>query len=198
MTRLRGIGWAVIIALVLAIGAWQAAPVQGQETVRATLRLQVNVLNSLLVGLRTVTTTLDQDYSQLFSSGTGANQGNALWQSQRTLDASATETLDLNGTLTDDFGQSITCTKVKTLLVKAASGNTNSVLVGGGSTTMTSLTTTGALQEGLVVRPGGLMLWTFPDATGAAVAAGSTDILQLANSAGSSSVTFDVIVICVE
>lgn len=197
MKALRSLGYALIVAVVLAVVAWQATPAQGQETISAQFRLQFNVLNRLLVGLRTVTSTLDQDYTQLFSSGTGANQGNALWQSQRTLAASASESIDLNASLTDDFGQSVTCTKVRALVVKAASANTNNVLVGGGATTVTSLTTTGALP-GLVVRPGGVMVWTFPDATGAAVTAGSTDIIQFANSAGSSSVTFDVIVVCVE
>lgn len=189
---------ATMVGLLLALVVWQATPVQGQETISAQIRLQVNILNRLLVGLRTITTTLDEDYTQLFSSGTGANQGNALWQSERTLAASATETIDFSGSLTDDFGQSITCTALRALLVKASTSNTNDVLVGGGSTTLASLTTTGVLQDALVVRPGGVMLWTFPDATGAAVTATSADLLQFANSAGSSSVTFDVIAICVE
>ena len=188
----------LMAAMVLAALVWQTAPVRGQETISAQIRLQLNILNKLLVGLRTITSTLDQDYTQLFSSGTGANQGNAMWQSQRTLGASATEALDLNGSLTDDFGQSIACTALKALLVKAAVANTNNVLVGGGATTLTSMTTVGVLQEGLVVRPGGVLLWTFPDATGAAVTATSADKLQVANSGGSTSVTYDIVAICEE
>lgn len=198
MNGLRRFAGGLAAALALVVIVWVTTPLFAQETVRAQFRIQINVLNSLLIGLRTVTTTLDQDYTQLFSSGTGANQANALYQSQRTLSASATETLDLNASLTDDFGQSVTCTKLRALVVRAAAANTNNVLVGGGSTTITSLTTTGVLDKGLVVRPGGSLVWTFPDATGAALTAGSSDVLQVANSAGSSSVTYDVIVVCVE
>ena len=198
MKRLRIVGTWLLIAVLAVFAAWQAAPLQAQETVTSQFRIQISALNRLLIGLRTVTTPLDQDYTQLFSSGTGANQANALYQTQGTLGASASTTYDLNASLTDDFGQSVTCTKLRALVVKAASGNTNNVVIGGGSTTITSLTTTGALTTGIVVRPGGVLVWTFPDATGAALTAGSSDVLTVSNSAGSTSVTFDLIVVCAE
>lgn len=191
---LRGLAGAAVVAALVGASAWQA---RAQETVSGSLVMQIRAFNKLLVGLRTVETSLNQDYTLGLTSGTGANQANALYQTQLTIGASGTTTLDLNGSVTDDFGQSVTCTKVKGLVVKAASGNTNNVLIGGGATTVTSLTTTGALPA-LVVRPGGVMMWTFPDSTGAAVTAGSADIIQFANSAGSTSVTADVIVFCVE
>lgn len=199
MKRWRTVGKGLIGAAVVAAVVWLITPAFAQETVRGQFRIQINVLNSLLVGLRTVTTTLDQDYTQLFSSGTGANQANALYQTQATLSASGSTTYDLNGSLTDDFGQSVTCTKLRALVVKAASANTNSVVVGGGATTVTALTTTGAFTgPGVPIRPGGIWMITFPDATGGAVTASSSDILQIANSAGSSSVTYDFIVVCAE
>lgn len=197
MKALRKIGLGLVIALVAAVVLSRAVPTGAQE-VTSQFRIQLSVINRLLVGLRTITANLDEDYTQLFSMGTGANQINAMWQSERTLSANGTETLDFSGSLTDDFGQSITCTKIKALVIKAASGNTNNVLVGGASTTITSLTSTGALTQGLVVRPGGLLLWTFPDSTGAAVTAGSADLLQVSNSSSGSSVTYDVIAVCVE
>ena len=195
---MRAVGVGLLAFVLVSVVVWHAGPVQAQETISAQLRFQINVLNRLLVGLRTITTTLDQDYTQLFASGTGANQGNAMWQSQRTLAASTSESLDLSGSLTDDFGQSVTCTGLKALVVKASSSNTNNVLVGGGLTTLTALTTTGALQEGIVVKPGGVFFITFPDDAGGAVTGGSTDVLQVANSGAGSSVVFDIIVICEE
>ena len=192
----RRIGAWVISLVVVGLLVWQAVPVRGQETISAQFRIQLNVLNRLLVGLRTVTSTLDQDYTQLFASGTGANQANALYQAQRTLGASAAETLDLNASLTDDFGQSVTCTKLKALVVKAAAANTNNVLVGGGATTITTVWT--ATNDQIIVRPGGIFMLTAPDATGAALTAGASDLLAVTNSAGSTSVTYDVIVVCAE
>lgn len=199
MKRLRIFGAGVIGVLLVSLLVWQAAPVQAQEAVTAQLRLQISALNRLLIGLRTVTTTLDEDYTQLFSSGTGANQANALYQTEGTLSASASTTYDLNGSLTDDFGQSVTCTKLRAVIVRAATGNTNDVVVGGGGTTLTALTTTGAYTgPGMPVRPGGIWIMTFPDATGGAVVAGSSDILQISNSSGSTSVTYDLIAFCAE
>jgi hypothetical protein len=48
------------------------------------------------------------------------------------------------------------------------------------------------------VKPGGMLVMTAPDATGLAVTAGTGDKLKLANSAGSTSVTYDVIILGTE
>lgn len=196
MKRFRRFGAWLIAALVLSTLVWQSVPVQGQESVSAQLRLQIATLNRFLVGMSTVTVPLDQDYTQLLSSGTGANQANALWYDDRTLGASATENLDLNASLTDAFGNSVTCTKLKSLVIKAAAANTNNVLVGGGSTTITTVFS--ATNDQLIVHPGGVFIYTAPDATGASLTAGSTDVLTIGNSAGSTSVAYDIIILCVE
>ena len=192
---LKFISGALALSLLTAI-VWLATPVFAQETVTAQLRMQISTLNRLLVGLTTVSVPFDQDYTQLLSSGTGANQANALFQDDRTLAASASENIDLNASLTDVFGQSVTCTKLRALIVKAATANTNNVLIGGGSTTMTTLFT--ATNDQLILRPGGVFIFTAPDATGAAMTAGSSDLLTFTNSAGSTSVTYDLVVICAE
>lgn len=198
MTRRRAtIAAGLVAVLMLVAGVWQTAPVvHGQETISAKLGLTLSIFNRLLVGLRTIEIPFTADYTQLFASGTGANQGNALFQDDRTLAASASENLDFNASLTDDFGQSVTCTKLKTLLIKAASGNTNNVLVGGGSTTITTVFSD--TSDKVIVRPGGVFMYTAPDSTGAALTAGSADVLTVANSAGSTSVTYDIVLICVE
>lgn len=193
MRRCRILIGSGLLALGMIGWSW---PSQAQETVRAQFRLQLDILNSLLVGLTTVTERVEADYTKLFASGTGANQANALYHDERTLGASATENLDLNASLTDSFGQSITCTKLKGLVIRAAAANTNNVLVGGGSTTITTILSD--TSDRVIVRPGGIFIYTAPDATGAAITAGSADILTVANSAGSTSVTYDIVVVCVE
>lgn len=45
------------------------------------------------------------------------------------------------------------------------------------------------------IRPGGALILLAPDATGYAVTAGTGDLLRIANSAGSTSVTYDIILI---
>ena len=196
MTRLRRLG-PYLLALVLMAGSfWWSSPVQGQETVTAQVRMVFESINRLLVGLTTVTAPMDIDYTQRFASGTGANQANALWQDDRTLAASASENLDFSGSLTDVFGNSITCTKLKALIVKAASANTNDVDVGGGSTTIAGLF--GATNDIVSVRPGGVFIYTSPNANGVTITGGSADVLTVANSGSGTSVLYDIIVLCVE
>ena len=194
MKRLRLLGTGLIGALLLALLVW-SAPLSGQS-VSSQLRLQLSIIDQLAVGLTTVTVPFDKDYTQLLSSGTGANQANAMYQASRTLAASATENLDLNASLTDVHGQSVTCTKLKALVIKAAASNTNTVLVGGGATTVTTLFTNS--NDQLIVRPGGVFIFTAPDATGAAVTAGATVLLVVMDGSSGTAVTYDVVVLCVE
>ena len=196
MKVLRAIGVGLVGLVVGTLFVWTALPTHAQEKVTAELQMELTSLNRLLVGLTTVSVPFDQDYTQLFSSGTGANQADALWQDDRTLAASATEDLDLNASLTDVFGQSVTCTELKALIVKAATGNTNDVDVGGGNTTITGLF--GATNDVISVRPGGVLILTAPAAAGIPLTAGSADVLTVTNSSSGTSVDYNIIVLCSE
>jgi hypothetical protein len=128
------------------------------------------------------------------TSGTGANQADMLWHDRRTLAASADEDLDLAGVLVNGLGDTQTFARVKGILVAASSANTNNCNV----TSDASAGVPGlflALGDGVVVRPGGLFLWIAPDATAAVVTATTGDLLNVANSSGSTSVTYDVVII---
>jgi hypothetical protein len=158
---------------------------------------------SLSVGLRsTLTTALDLvtsraplDYSSTIAlaSGTGANQADKIFADQRTLAASATENLDLAGVLSDPLGAALTFARIRAILVKAASANSNNVNVIREATNGVPLFV--AAGAGLAVAPGGLFLGVAPDATGVAVTAGTGDLLTFTNSAAGSSVTYDVVII---
>jgi hypothetical protein len=129
----------------------------------------------------------------IWGSGTGASQADKVWSDQRTLTASSTEDLDLaGGSLTDALGGSLTFARVRALLIYAASGNTNNVVVGGDSN---ALLFGGAAAHTVTVRPGGLFFLAAPDSTGYVVTASTGDILQVANSGAGTSVTYDIIVI---
>ncbi|MEH0650667.1 hypothetical protein QA995_14800 [Streptomyces scabiei] len=157
--------------------------------------LSVNLKSTLSTALDLVTSQAPMDYSAAVSlaSGVGANQADKIFSDTRTLAASATEDLDLAGVLSDPLGASLTFARIKAVLIKAAAGNTNSVQVTRPASNGVPLFL--AAGDGLSVRPGGLFLWVAPDATGVAVTAGTGDLLTLTNSAGSTSVTYDVIII---
>lgn len=131
------------------------------------------------------------------ANGTGANQANRLWIDTRTLAASATEELDLAGVLTDAFGNVLTFSKIKAILIEAVDANVNDVLVGGAASNAWAALF-GDATDVLRVRPGGFIFHAAPDANGLAVTAGTGDKLKLANSAGSTSVTFTIILVGVE
>jgi hypothetical protein len=128
------------------------------------------------------------------ATGTGANQADKIFHDERTLTASATENLDLSGTLTDAFGATLIFARIKGLIVYASPANTNNVLVGGaasnGFINWVSDTT-----DVVVVRPGGLFALFAPDATAYAVTAATGDLLKVTNSAGTTGVTYQIVVV---
>jgi len=142
--------------------------------------------------LATPLTKTERLLEAVFAEGAGANQANRIWHDQRTLTASSTEDLDLSGSaLLDPYGVAVAFARVKLIAVIAAAGNTNNVLLGGvanGLSTWLAPQTTGTLA----VRPGAWVVHCDPSATGMAVTAGTADLLHVANSAGGSSVTYDI------
>lgn len=125
--------------------------------------------------------------------GTAAQKADKMLADQRTLAASATENLDLAGTLADPLGVTVTFAKVKAIYVRAAAANTNNVCVGGAA----SNAFVGPFADAtdvVCVRPGGVLLVTAP-AGGWTVTASTGDLLKVANSGAGTGVTYDVIII---
>ena len=144
--------------------------------------------------LSTPADPLSVDFSTTFANGTGANQGNMWWHDTRTLGASASENIDLAGSLVSAFGTTITFTSIKVLYVKASSANNsaNNVNVARGSSNGFVLFL--AASDGFSLAPGAWALFVDPNANGWAVTAGTGDILTITNSAGTNSVTYDIFI----
>ncbi len=141
--------------------------------------------------LGTARDNITLDYTTNLGPGTGAGQANEIYRATRTLTASATEDLDMSGVLADALGVTVALTKVKALVVHAAAANTNNVRVGGGNTTFSLFV---SASDIIALKPGGTFVLTDPSAAGIAVANASTDLLTVTNSAGSSSVSYDIVV----
>ncbi len=151
---------------------------------KVVVKLQAEASNTITLG--TVRDQINLDYTQGLEPGTGAGQANVIYRATRTLNASATEDLDLSGTaLTDGLGASVALTKVKAILVHAAAANTTfSLFV--------------AANDAIPVKPGGTLVLTAPALPGMTVVpvlAGATDLLTVTNSAGSTPVSYDIVVI---
>lgn len=140
----------------------------------------------------TTKASLTLEHALTLANGTGSSQADRVFSDQRTLTASATETLDLTS-LTGPLGDSISFAKVKAIMIKAAAGNTNNVVVGAAASNA-FVGPFGGTTPTLSIPPGGSILLLAP-VSGWAVANGSTDNLKIANSAGSTSVTYDITII---
>jgi hypothetical protein len=126
-------------------------------------------------------------------TGTGAAQADRIFADSRTLSASGTENLDLAGTLTDAYGATITFARIKLVVFIADGGNTNDVQVTRPASNGTALFI--AAGDGIALKPGAFFIWADPGATGFAVTAGTGDLLTVTNSAGTTGVTYSVIII---
>ena len=127
------------------------------------------------------------------SSGTGASQCDLRYRAQRTLAASANEDLDLAGALADAFGNTLTFVKVRGIWIQAAAGNTNNVIIKPASSNGFT-GPFGAATHTITLPAGGVFMATAP-AAGWSVTAGTGDKINIANSAGSTTVTYDIHVI---
>lgn len=162
--------------------------------VTATVRAEITASHTNPIDLGTGTTPIAAALTQSFTDGAGANQVNQVFSDTRTLTASSTEDLDLAGVLTNAFGATVTFARVKAILVKAASGNTNNVVVGAAAATQ-FVGFFGAATHTVAVQPGGAFLIVTPSAAGWPVTAGSTDFLRVANSSSGTSVTYDIVIL---
>ena len=127
------------------------------------------------------------------ATGTGASQADLVFADTRTLAASATEDLDLAGSLVDALGNTLTFVKVKAIYIKAASGNTNNVEVTPAAANG-FLGPFNAAADQVDIAPGGSMNLTAPVA-GWTVTAGTGDLITITNSAGTTGVTYDIVII---
>lgn len=161
----------------------------------AAIRVAVDAQYSDSLDLASQLSPLLYNAQALLTTGNGANQGNLVFSDQRTLAASATEDLDLNGTsLQDAFGANIAFTRVRALIVRASPNNVNNVVVGGAATNG-FIAPFGAAAHTVSVRPGGVLCLLAPDATGYLVTAATADLLRIGNSGGGSAVDYDIIII---
>lgn len=160
----------------------------------ATLGVALQALFTNTVDVGSASYPVNFSPSIPFTDGAGANQVNKLFSDQRTLAASATEDLDLNGTLLDVFGNAFSPTKIKGIIIFADAGNTNDVIVGGASANQFA-SMFGAATHTVKIQPGGFLALATPSAAGYALTAGTGDLLKIANSAGGSAVTYTILVI---
>ncbi len=123
----------------------------------------------------------------IWASGTGADQADKVYADSGSLSASAVLTMDFAPGSDDAFGSPATMARIKAVYVQNT-GATASISLGGNNS---------FFGAGLVLRPGETVMKAVgaTDATGWAVAAGSTDVLSITNQSGAAAASYRVIVV---
>jgi hypothetical protein len=191
---MRTLGFLLAAIVALVVGpVWLLA--SGAQTSKLTLKIDATGTKSNDQG--TASDPIALDWTQLFSSGTGANQASNVFHDTRTISASSSENLDLAGSLTNAFGDTLTFTKIKAIAIHADAGNTNDVQVGGAASNAFN-TWVGDDTDIVAVKPGGTLILVAPNSSGYAVTADTGDILKVANSSSGTSVTYTVVILGVD
>lgn len=136
---------------------------------------------------------IEEGASKSLTDGTGIGQANAVYVDDFTIAASSTLDIDLAGSLLDVLGATVVFTAVKEIMLIAADGNTNNIVLGGGTNPF--LGPLGGTTPTIAVKPGGHLKLADHSAAGWAVGAGSSDILRLTNSAGGSGVSGTIVIV---
>lgn len=125
------------------------------------------------------------------TSGVGLNQVDKAFSETRTIAAAGDHTYDLTA-LTDIFAGALAFVRVKAILIFAAAANTNNVVMGNAAGDQ-FLGPLGAANDTISVAPGGCLVCLAPTAAGWAL--GITTDLMIANSAGGTGVTYDLLIL---
>jgi hypothetical protein len=165
-------------------------------TLASKINLSVSAALSSALDLVSPAARLSQRYSAELTDGTAAGMADKVFSDTRTIAASGSENLDLAGSLTDALGTALTFARVKAIIVHASAANTNNVIVGGDATT-TFFGMFADETDAVVLRPGATLALFCgqADAAGYAVTAATADLLKIANSGGTTGVTYDIIII---
>jgi hypothetical protein len=160
-------------------------------TTTITARIQAELTNAL--DLATARVPLDDNTRLTLSSGTGADAADLTFHDRRTINASANEDLDLVAVLSSALGSTLTFVELKAIKIVAAAANTNNVRLTRPATNGVPLFL--AAGGGLDIPPGGVLLWANPGDGDVTVTASTGDLLNVANSAAGTPVTYDITII---
>jgi hypothetical protein len=187
----------LLLGLAVAVGVLTGATYAGSRAPTATGSFAVSLTatqrNTVDLGVASFTATLSAPATYA-TSGTGTGQIDRVWSDSSRVLASAADTLDLAGVLTDGFGNTFTCVKLKSMVLQAMAGNTNNVNLKGALTAgwagfLADTSDVLTLKPGYAFGIGGSV-------AGYPVTAGTGDKIIVQNSAGSTAVSYKIQVAC--
>lgn len=160
----------------------------------AQLRAAINVTFTDDQDLGDPTAQIALSDLDALANGTSNVQADLVYANTSTLAASATETWDMGsgGGMLNPLGGAFEPAEVVAILILADAGNTNNVVVGDAAAEP-FLGPMGGTTPTSSIKPGGWLYWYAP--AGWAVTNNTNDKLKIANSAGSTGVTYSIVIV---
>jgi len=149
------------------------------DIVPGSIKVQIGVVGKKTFDLSVSTDALSANianFSTAFTDGEGANKAELVYHDTVTLADGASTELDLAGSLSDVFGDSVVFTKLKAFLLKNTSADAS---LHYGHSAANQVPIVVAAGDGGIVGPGGFVLNVNPSAAGFAITAGTGDLLKL-------------------
>lgn len=143
-------------------------------------------------------------FSLSLTDGTGsAGTADLKYENLYTLTSSATQSIDLAGSVADQFGATITMARVKVIYIRVLStaedsGSTGGPIVLGNGTNPLANWISDATETIAIGKTAGrksVFLLACDDATGYALTGGASDVLKITNASGSLPVKVRVVII---
>lgn len=138
-------------------------------------------------------------YSKSLTNGTAADKADNIYLAQTTLAASGTVNLDLAGSVTDIYGNTITFARVKALYFELTTTTSASAMTLGAHGSAAALAGSGNLfgdtSDKVRIHNGGVFLVASPGATAYPVTATTADILLMTNEDGSNIATYKLAIV---
>jgi hypothetical protein len=162
------------------------------DTLTSLVRLLVSGTYTKDLDLADPTDRLNKTYEQAFESGTASEQCNLVFHDTRSLANSASEDLDLAGSLSSAFGATLTYAKIKAIIIK--NNSTTQTLTVGGAAANQFINWVADPTDKINIPPSGFFCLVAPLA-GFAVTAGTGDLLKIANGAAGDVATYDIVLL---
>lgn len=140
-------------------------------------------------------------WSKTLANGTGAGNAQYVYVTQPSIAASSSLNIDLAGSVTDVYGNTITFAKIKVIYVELTTTTAASTIdVGGASSAgfanwISSAGTFATDQPKVRVRNGGIFFLGCTDGTGYAVTATTADILKITNNDGAVAASLNILIV---
>lgn len=126
------------------------------------------------------------------ANGEAVDCAEELFHDRRTVAFGVTDSIDVAGSLTNGLGQTVTFTKIKMVLIKAAETNPNNLEITMPADGIPMFKTA---ADAVLLGADDLFLITRRAAAGIAVGAGATDQIDIVNPGGAGSCVYDIYII---